>query len=90
MHKLFALLVALLAVIGAVVVATLFYWRRGRKSSGSSWSSVKDTTSAWAKSASDQAGEAAGNLSGMAGDATKKASDNAEEVKASLGELGPT
>ena len=90
MHKLFALLVALLAVIGAVVVATLFYWRRGHKSWGSTWSSAKDTTSAWAKSASDQAGKAADNLSGTAGDATKKASNTVEDVKTTLGELGQT
>lgn len=73
MKKLFALLVAVLAFIGAVVVATLFYWRKNNKSWGRTWSSAKDAISSWTKSASDEAGRAAHKFSGVTSDAKKTA-----------------
>jgi hypothetical protein len=66
MKRLFALVVALLAAIGAATV--VFFWRKNhRKSWDSSWSSAKDTASSWSKTAADEAGKAADQLSGTLG-----------------------
>jgi hypothetical protein len=85
MKKLFALLVALFALIGAAVVATLFWRKKNQKSRGSMWGSANDTTSSWAESASDEAGKAADKLSGMTENASETASETAEGVKDALG-----
>src|SRR5215471_1643103 len=73
MKKLFALIVALLAAIGAATV--VFFWRKNhRQSWDSSLSSARDTASSWTKTAVDQADKAAHRVAGAADDAGDAAS----------------
>jgi hypothetical protein len=83
MKKLIALIVGVLAAIGA---ATVVFWRKNhRQSWDSSLSSVKDSASSWGKTATDQAGRAADRVSGVADDVSDAASHAADEVKNQLG-----
>jgi hypothetical protein len=82
MKKLAALLVGLLATVGAVV--TILFFRRKKQGSWSATSSsAKDATTSWGKTAADEAGKAADRLSTMTDGVREATSDMAEEVKPS-------
>ena len=76
-------LIALLALAGAVAAGVVFFWRN-RESMDSTWSSAKDTTSDWAKTASDQAGRAADSVTATVGNAANTAAQFADEMKETL------
>jgi hypothetical protein len=80
MRKLIALLVGLLAAIGAVVTI-LFFWRRRQGSWDSTWSSAKDTATSWGKTATDQAEKVVDNAAAQGHSAREEASSAVEEVK---------
>jgi hypothetical protein len=65
MKKLIALIVAVLAAIGAVVTV-LFFRRKHHESSSPSWDSAKDTATSWGKAAADEAGTVADKVTSMA------------------------
>jgi hypothetical protein len=84
MKRLLALLVTLLAAIGAATV--VFFWRKNhRQSWDSSLSSAKDTASSWGKTAADQAGTAADEIQGAVEGASDSALHAVDEVKSQLG-----
>ena len=74
-------LITLLLTIGAAIAVVVFFRRKNKQSWDETWSSAKDTTSSWAKSAGDEAGKAADRLSGVAGRAGDAAADAAEEAR---------
>jgi hypothetical protein len=67
-------LIALLALAGAVAAA-VFFWRKNEGSWEGMWSSTKDTTSAWGKSATQGAGKAADTVSTAVGNGTRAVDD---------------
>lgn len=84
MKRLFALLVALLAAIGAATV--VFFWRKNhRQSWDSSVNSVKDSTTPWGKTATDQAGKAAAKIQRAVEGASDSAFHAADEAQSQLG-----
>jgi hypothetical protein len=84
MRRLIALVVGLLAAIGAATVFVL--WRRNHQESwDSSWSSAKEKGSSWAKAAADEAGRAADKLSDTTAGVAGAARTHAEETRDSLG-----
>jgi hypothetical protein len=84
MKKLIGLLVGLLAAVGAVVTI-LFFWRKKQGSWSSMCSSAKDTTSSWGTTAADEAGKAADKVTAGSDDASKAASNLADELKGAVG-----
>ena len=72
-------LIALLALAGAVAAGVVFFWRN-RESVGTS---AKDSTSEWAKAASDEAGRAAESVAATVASATNTASLFADERSSS-------
>ena len=84
MKKLIALLVGLLATVGAVVTI-LFFWRKKHGSWDATWSSARDTTTSWGKTAADGAGKAADKVTAMADGAANKASNAADQAQGAVG-----
>jgi hypothetical protein len=84
MRKLIALIVGMLAVIGAAVTI-IFFWRKKQGSWDATWSSATDTATSWGQTASDQAGKAADKITALADDAGDAASHAADQVKSQLG-----
>jgi hypothetical protein len=84
MKKLIALLVGLLAAVGAVVTV-LFFWRKKQGSWRATWSSAKDTTTSWGTTAADEAGKAADKITAMADGAANTASNVADQAKGAAG-----
>jgi hypothetical protein len=80
MKKLIALLVALLAALGASV-AVLFFRRKNQGSLDSTWSSAKDTATSWGKTTADEAAKAGAAARSMAEDATDAASALVDQVE---------
>jgi hypothetical protein len=72
-------LLVLLAFAGAVA-GVVFFWRRREQSWDSMWSSAKDSTSSWSKTASHEAGKAGDRMAEATGAATTKMSDLAEQA----------
>jgi hypothetical protein len=83
MKKLIALLIGVLAVVGAVVTG-LFFWRKRQGSWGATLSSAKDTATSWGKSAADEAGKAADKITAIADGAADTASNVADQTKGAL------
>jgi hypothetical protein len=83
MKKLFGLLVALLAAIGAVATVVVL-GRKNQWSSGSMWKSAKNSTSSWADTAAEGASKAAGTVSAAASDAADAASSMADQATDAL------
>jgi hypothetical protein len=81
MRKALALLIGLLAAIGAATV--VFFWRKNHASWNSVCRSAKDTAASWSKTAADEAGNAADKVAAMADGATSTASVVADQVKGS-------
>lgn len=80
MKKLFALVVGLLAAVGAATVVV--FWRKNhRQSWDSTLSSAKDTASSWGRSASETAHEAKDRLSATTTGVTDAASGIANELR---------
>jgi hypothetical protein len=74
MKKLFRLLFALFAAVGAF--ATVFFLgRKNQWSCGSMWKSARKSTSSWGETAANEAGEAASTVSSAASDAADTVSD---------------
>jgi hypothetical protein len=84
MKKLFALIVGVLAIIGAVVTG-LFFWRRKQGSWDATWKSVKDTATSFGNSTADQAGKAGEKVTSLVDSAGEAASNAADAVKDQLG-----
>jgi hypothetical protein len=72
-------LLVLLAFAGAIAGA-VFFWRRREQSWDSMWSSAKDSTASWSKTASHEAGKAADRIAEATGTATTAMSDLAERA----------
>jgi hypothetical protein len=85
MKKLVALLVGLLAVIGAVVTV-VFFWRKKQGSWGSMCRSAKDTTTSWDKAAAHEAGKATDKITAVADGAASTAADVADQAKGAVGD----
>ena len=85
MKKLIALLVGLLATVGAVVTI-LFFWRKKQGSWSAMCSSAKDTTTSWGKTAADEADKAADKITAMADGAATTASNVADQAKGAVGD----
>ena len=83
MKKLIALLVGLLATVGAVVTI-LFFWRKKQGSWSAMCSSAKDTTTSWGTTAADEAGKAADKMTAMADGAADTASNVADQTNGAL------
>jgi len=76
-------LIALLALAGAIAAGVVFFWRN-RESVDSTWTSARDSTSEWAKAASDESGRAAESVAAAVGSAANTASKFADEMKETL------
>jgi hypothetical protein len=83
MKKLVALLVGLLAAIGAVVTV-VFFWRKKQGSWISMCRHAKDTTTSWGKTAADEAGKAADKITAMADGAATTASNVSDQAKGAV------
>ena len=81
MKTLLAVLVGVLAAIGAAVLALVFL-RKKQDSWGPAVSSAGDTATSWGKSAADGASKAANKVATAAGSATDAASKAADKVAA--------
>jgi hypothetical protein len=86
-EELIALIVGLLAAIGATVTI-LFFWRKKQGSWDATWRSAKDTATSFGKTAADQAGHAADKAAALADGAGDAASHAVDEVKSQLGAEG--
>jgi hypothetical protein len=73
-------LIALLAVAGAVA-AGLYFWRRNEESRESKWSSPKDFTASWSRTAANETGEAADRVAAAVDGATNAASNLADDLE---------
>ena len=80
MKTLIALIVGLLAAVGAAVTI-VFFWRKKQGSWDATWSSAKDTATSWGDTAADQAGKAADKITTLADDAGEAASNAADQVR---------
>jgi hypothetical protein len=72
-------LIALLALTGAVIAGVVFFLRN-RESVDSTWTSAKEATAEWGKTASDEAGSAAESVAATVGSAANTASQFADEM----------
>ena len=81
MKTLLAVLVGVLAAIGAAVLALVFL-RKKQDSWGPAVSSARDTATSWGKSAADGASQAADKVAATAEGGTDAASQAADKVAA--------
>jgi hypothetical protein len=58
-------------VIALAIGIGVFFWRRDSASLESTWDDVRDTAPSWGRAATDQAGQAAEELTGAAADAVR-------------------
>jgi hypothetical protein len=79
MKKLIALIVGLLAAVGAATV--VLFWRKNHGSSTSAWSSAKEAATSWGETAADEAGKAADEVVSAADGATREASRIVDQAK---------
>ena len=84
MKMLGALVVGILAAIGAVAVG-LFLLRKKQGSWDSVATSARETATSWGGSAADQASHAADKVAESAGDATEATRAVADQVKSKIG-----
>ncbi len=85
MKTLLAVLVGVLAAIGAAVLALVFF-REKQDSWAPAVSSARDTATSWGKSATDRASQAADKVAASAEGATDAASQVADQVKSKVRE----
>ena len=85
MKTLLAVLVGVLAAIGAAVLALVFL-RKKQDSWDPAVSSARDTATSWGKSAADGASQAADKVAATAEGATDAASQVADQVKSKVRE----
>ena len=83
MSKLFAVFAVVLA---GAVAAVLFFQRKSGESWGSTWKSMKDSGSAWGKTAAHESGKAVDEVTATAKQATTAASDLGDELKENASE----
>jgi hypothetical protein len=67
-------------VIAIAIGIGVFFWRRDSTALESTWDDVRDTTTSWAKGATDELSKAADKIVGGAADGGKKASDVTSDV----------
>ena len=83
MKTLLAVLVGVLAAIGAAVLALVFL-RKKQDSWGPAVSSARETATSWGKSAADGASQAADKVAATAEGATDAASTVADQVESKV------
>jgi hypothetical protein len=83
MKKLVALLVGLLAAIGAAATI-LFFKQRNQGSWSSVWGCAKDTTTSWGETAAREAGKAADGAASAGDGATQEAAKIVDQAKGTI------
>jgi hypothetical protein len=79
MRKLIALVIGVLAAVGAATI--VFFWRKNHGSSTSAWSSAREAATSWGKTAADEADKAADEVASAADGATHEASRIVDQAK---------